>query len=154
SVEGVKNWRIAGLESLLISWCPRCCALAMNAPLRNLHSIARARSEKAAQAGFVHLKVHSAYSLLEGALPIGKLAKLCQELAFPAVALTDTNNLFGVLEFSDKLSAQGVQPIAGVSIAIDFEEGRQERTGTGPSSEAARRQDGMIALYAMSERGY
>src|SRR5690606_23835000 len=100
------------------------------------------------------LKVHSAYSLLEGALPIGKLAKLCQEFAFPAVALTDTNNLFGVLEFSDKLSAAGVQPIAGVSIAIDFEEGRQERTGTGPSSEAARRHDGMIALYAMSERGY
>ncbi len=127
---------------------------AMNAPIRHLQSATSVSPKRPAQAGFVHLKVHSAYSLLEGALPIGKLAKLCQEFAFPAVALTDTNNLFGVLEFSDKLSAAGVQPIAGVSIAIDFEEGRQERTGTGPSSEAARRHDGMIALYAMSERGY
>ncbi|MGB3720676.1 MAG: DNA polymerase III subunit alpha, partial [Proteobacteria bacterium] len=126
----------------------------MNAPIRHLQSATSVSPKRPAQAGFVHLKVHSAYSLLEGALPIGKLAKLCQEFAFPAVALTDTNNLFGVLEFSDKLSAAGVQPIAGVSIAIDFEEGRQERTGTGPSSEAARRHDGMIALYAMSERGY
>ncbi len=103
----------------------------MNAPIRHLQSATSVSPKRPTQAGFVHLKVHSAYSLLEGALPIGKLAKLCQEFAFPAVALTDTNNLFGVLEFSDKLSAAGVQPIAGVSIAIDFEEGRQERTGTG-----------------------
>ena len=56
---------------------------------------------------FVHLKVHSAYSLLEGALPIGKLAKLAAAHGFPALALTDTNNLFGALEFSDKMSGRG-----------------------------------------------
>ena len=60
---------------------------------------------------FVHLKVHSAYSLLEGALPIAKLAKLAKAMNLPALGLTDTNNLFGALEFSEKLWGAGVQPI-------------------------------------------
>ena len=57
-----------------------------------------------ADPGFVHLHVHSAYSLLEGALPIGKLAKLAAAHNFPALGLTDTNNLYGALEFSEKLA--------------------------------------------------
>ena len=69
---------------------------------------------------YVHLKVHSAYSLLEGALPISKLAKLAEAQGFPAVALTDTDNLFGALEFSDKLAGAGIQPIIGVSLGLDF----------------------------------
>src|SRR5262245_58074303 len=56
---------------------------------------------------FVHLKVHSAYSLLEGALTIPRLAKLAVGNGFPALGLTDTNNLFGALEFSDKLAGAG-----------------------------------------------
>src|SRR5690606_22323526 len=104
----------------------------MNAPIRTPESATPLAVSKHAGVGFVHLKVHSAYSLLEGALPIGKLAKLCQGLGYPAVALTDTNNLFGVLEFSDKLAAAGVQPIAGVSLAIDFEEEKPERLGGAP----------------------
>ena len=68
---------------------------------------------------YIHLKVHSAYSLLEGALPIGKVAKLAEVHKFPAVGLTDTNNLFGTLEFSDKLAGSGVQPIAGISLALE-----------------------------------
>ena len=70
--------------------------------------------------GFVHLKVHSAYSLLEGALPISRLAKLAGAQAMPAVGLTDSNNMFGVLEFSDKLAAAGIQPIAGCALQTDF----------------------------------
>ena len=50
---------------------------------------------------FVHLRVHSAYSLLEGALTIPKLVTLAAEQRMPALALTDTNNLFGALEFSE-----------------------------------------------------
>ena len=69
---------------------------------------------------FVHLKVHSAYSLLEGALHISSLAKLAGAQRMPAVGLTDTNNMFGVLEFSDKLAAAGIQPIAGCSLQTDF----------------------------------
>ncbi|MGE4371806.1 MAG: DNA polymerase III subunit alpha [Xanthobacter sp.] len=72
--------------------------------------------------GFIHLHVHSAYSLLEGALPVGKLQKLLAEDKQPAMALTDTGNLFGALEFSEKMSGAGIQPIAGVSLALDVPE--------------------------------
>ena len=57
-----------------------------------------------ADVGFVHLRVHSAFSLLEGALPIPKLIKLAQADAQPALAITDSGNLFGALEFSEKAS--------------------------------------------------
>ncbi|QFU16406.1 DNA polymerase III subunit alpha [Microvirga thermotolerans] len=72
--------------------------------------------------GFVHLHVHSSYSLLEGALKIAQLAKLAAADRQPALALTDTNNLFGALEFSEKLAGAGIQPIAGVQLSVCFEE--------------------------------
>jgi DNA polymerase III subunit alpha len=70
--------------------------------------------------GFVHLHVHSSYSLLEGALTVGKLAELAKADRQPALALTDTDNMFGALEFSDKLASSGIQPIVGCALAIDF----------------------------------
>ena len=70
--------------------------------------------------GFVHLHVHSAYSLREGALTIETLAKLAKADAMPALAITDTNNLFGALEFSEKLAKSGVQPIIGAQTTVDF----------------------------------
>src|SRR5947209_1702671 len=70
--------------------------------------------------GFVHLHVHSSYSLLEGALTISKLAELAKTDRQPALALTDTDNMFGVLEFSDKLSSVGIQPIVGCALSVDF----------------------------------
>src|SRR6185295_4042225 len=69
---------------------------------------------------YVHLKVHSAYSLLEGAITIPRLAKLATAHGFPALGLTDTSNLFGALEFSDKVAASGIQPIVGCTLQIDF----------------------------------
>jgi DNA polymerase III subunit alpha len=78
--------------------------------------------------GFVHLHVHSAYSLLEGALTIGKLAELAKADKQPAVALTDTDNMFGALEFSEKLASSGIQPIIGCTLAVDFgDEARDPR---------------------------
>src|SRR4028118_1987664 len=74
------------------------------------------------EVGFVHLHVHSSYSLLEGALKIAQLAKLAAADKQPALALTDTNNLFGALEFSEKLAGSGIQPIAGVQLSVCFEE--------------------------------
>ncbi|WP_342362152.1 DNA polymerase III subunit alpha [Terrarubrum flagellatum] len=68
--------------------------------------------------GFVHLHVHSAYSLLEGALKIDKLAKLAIADQMPALAITDSNNLFGALEFSEKLAKEGVQPIVGLQLSV------------------------------------
>jgi DNA polymerase-3 subunit alpha len=104
---------------------------------------------------FVHLKVHSAYSLLEGALPIPRLAKLAAAHAMPAIAITDTNNLFGVLEFSDKLAGAGIQPIAGVSLAVDLAGVGKVEARKAPGGPAARpHHDGLVALYAMNEAGY
>ena len=86
--------------------------------------------------GFVHLHVHSSYSLLEGALTIGKLAELAKADRQPALALTDTDNMFGALEFSDKLSGAGIQPIVGCALR-----GRFRRPGgaapSGPCAQAA-----------------
>jgi DNA polymerase-3 subunit alpha len=104
---------------------------------------------------FVHLKVHSAYSLLEGALPISALAKRAAKLGFPAIALTDTNNLFGALEFSDKLAGSGIQPIVGISLAVDFEEANRSGPGiAGLPALPPPHRDGLLALLAMSETGY
>ncbi|HUA77542.1 MAG TPA: DNA polymerase III subunit alpha, partial [Acetobacteraceae bacterium] len=69
-------------------------------------------------ADFVHLRVHSAYSLSEGALKAGKIAALAAGAEMPAVAITDTGNLFGALEFSQACAAAGVQPILGCQLAL------------------------------------
>ena len=70
--------------------------------------------------GFIHLHVHSAYSLLEGALPLGKLLDLAKADKQPALGIADTNNLFGALEFSEKAAGKGIQPLIGVELNLDF----------------------------------
>ncbi|MGP9820180.1 DNA polymerase III subunit alpha [Salinarimonas sp. NSM] len=101
--------------------------------------------------GFVHLHVHSSYSLLEGALQIGALAKLALADRQPALALTDTNNLFGALEFSEKLSGSGIQPIAGVQITTCFETPDPAQR-QGPAAAAAGLAN--LVLLAQTEEGY
>ncbi|SEE32394.1 DNA polymerase III, alpha subunit [Rhizobiales bacterium GAS188] len=96
--------------------------------------------------GFVHLHVHSSYSLLEGALPIAKLAKLARADKMPALALTDTNNLYGALEFSEKLAGEGIQPIVGLQLSVDF--GDADRT------RQMRKRIAAIVLLATSAEGY
>lgn len=68
---------------------------------------------------FVHLRVHSSYSLSEGAIMPYDMAKLCAKHQMPAVAITDSGNLFGSLEFSQGAASTGIQPIIGVILAID-----------------------------------
>src|ERR1700744_4036935 len=75
-------------------------------------------SGRPAYAPFVHLRVHSAYSMAEGAIKIPKLVDLCVAERMPAVALTDTRNLFGALEFSSAAAKAGVQPIVGCKLAV------------------------------------
>ncbi len=70
-------------------------------------------------ADFVHLRVHTAYSLSAGAVRIKELVGLCKAERMPAVAITDTGNLFGALEFATNCSAAGVQPIIGCDIAVE-----------------------------------
>src|SRR5580692_6958016 len=90
-------------------------------------------SANQSNAGFVHLHVHSAYSLLKGSIKIQKLAELAKADRQPALALTDTDNMFGALEFSDKIAAAGIQPIIGCSLGVDFGDHEERRVpGTGP----------------------
>ncbi len=101
-----------------------------------------------ADPGFVHLHVHSAYSLLEGALPIARLAELAAADRQPALALTDTGNLFGALEFSEKLAGAGIQPIIGCALAVVF--GDEPAGNNGARVQRLPR----IVLLAASEEGY
>ncbi len=71
-----------------------------------------------AHVDFIHLRVHSSYSLSEGAIKADKIAALARDAAMPAVAITDSGNLFGALEFSQACAAKGVQPIIGCQIAL------------------------------------
>ena len=67
-----------------------------------------------AHTGFVHLRVHSAYSLSEGAIRIKDLVKRCRQLGMPAVAVTDTNNLFGAFDSTPfKATLEFVEGLAG-----------------------------------------
>ena len=67
---------------------------------------------------FIHLRTHTEHSLLEGAVPVKKLVDLCVKSRMPAVAVTDTNNMFAALEFSVAAMATGVQPILGCQISV------------------------------------
>src|SRR5438093_10335828 len=102
-----------------------------------------------ADPGFVHLHVHSSYSLLEGALPIARLAELAKADRQPALALTDTDNMFGALEFSEKMAGAGVQPIIGCALAVDF--GDQE---AGPRASIQGLSRPRLVLLAARENGY
>jgi DNA polymerase-3 subunit alpha len=101
--------------------------------------------------GFVHLHVHSAYSLLEGAIPLARLVDLAVADGQPAIAVTDRNNLFGALEFSEKAAGKGLQPIAGVTLAVDF--GRDEAARQG-KSDWRNAELPSIVLLAMDEEGF
>ncbi|MGE4221210.1 MAG: DNA polymerase III subunit alpha, partial [Alphaproteobacteria bacterium] len=97
-------------------------------------------------ADFVHLRVHSAYSLSRGALSVKDLVKRCRSEGMPAVAVTDTGNLFGALEFSQAAAGAGVQPIIGCDIGIR-REAAPNRPGAAPSPDR-------IALLAQNAEGY
>ena len=98
--------------------------------------------------GFVHLHVHTSFSLREGALTIAKLTKLAAADGMPALAITDTNNLFGALEFSEKLSKEGVQPITGIQLTVDFGDGALF------GRDLHRQARGSVVILACTEAGY
>ncbi|MDD2868779.1 DNA polymerase III subunit alpha [Neomegalonema sp.] len=94
------------------------------------------------QPRFIPLRLHSSYSMLEGAIHVKAMAKLCEKAGVPAAALTDHGNLFGALEFSETLAKAGVQPIIGCLLPLRLES---------PGNAAA---DPTILLLAQSEAGY
>jgi len=94
---------------------------------------------------FIHLRLHTEYSLLEGAVRLKKLPGLCETMGMPAVAVTDTNNLFAALEFSVTASGAGVQPIIGCQLDLLYVE---PAPGDRPKPPAP------VVLLAQSETGY
>ena len=94
---------------------------------------------------FIHLRVHTEHSLLEGAVPVKDLIKLCVAASMPAVAVTDTNNMFAALEFSVTALAAGVQPIVGCQVTL-----AQDAAGPGEKL----RPGAPVVLLAQSEAGY
>ena len=101
-------------------------------------------------ADFVHLRVHSAYSLSEGAIKVKELIKLCQKHAMPAVAVTDSGNLFGALEFALAASDAGVQPILGCQVNLRRSEARPT---SGPAAGKPLHPDHLL-LLVQNETGY
>lgn len=101
---------------------------------------------------FVHLRVHSAYSLLEGALPVKKIVAHALKDAAPAIAITDTNNLFGALEFSQYAVKDGIQPLVGCQLAVAFGDESQD------ASRGYQKRQGPelfpLVLIAANETGY
>jgi len=95
---------------------------------------------------FIHLRLHSAYSLLEGAVQIKKLPDMCKSARMPAVAITDSGNLFCGLEFSEYASGAGVQPI--IAIQFDLAYAAAARMGDNPPPPLP------IVLLAQNEAGY
>ena len=86
---------------------------------------------------FNNIKIHTQYSICEGAIKIDDLANYCKNYKIKAVGLADSNNLCGALEFAEKIAKAGTQPIIGTQINLLVDE-----------------QLGKITLYATSEKGY
>src|SRR5690242_10884251 len=101
---------------------------------------------------FIHLRVHSAYSLLEGALPVAKIVAHAKADRTPAIAITDTNNLFGAMEFSQKAVKEGIQPIIGCQLDLCFD----DEAPAGPRSGGRRGGPELspVVLIAATETGY
>jgi DNA polymerase-3 subunit alpha len=87
---------------------------------------------------FIHLRARSAYSLLQSAVQVKALVKLAAKHEMPALGLTDSNNLFGALEFSEAAAEAGVQPIVGLALNVKGDGGV----------------DGVLALCAQTGAGY
>ncbi|WP_292633492.1 DNA polymerase III subunit alpha, partial [Mesorhizobium sp.] len=119
-------------------------------PLQREAAVRAARPEAPART-FIHLRVHSAYSLLEGALQLGAIVGHAVKDEAPAIAVTDTNNLFGALEFAQKAVKDGVQPIIGCQVDLAFSgeasDGQRDRRRHGPEMSP-------VVLIAASEAGY
>ena len=94
---------------------------------------------------FIHLRTHSEYSLLEGALRVKKLPALCADNKMPAMALTDKNNMFAALEYSVGMSGAGIQPIVGCQVDVTYVESRPGEKARAPAA---------VVLLAQTETGY
>ena len=99
-----------------------------------------------AQHPFVHLHLHSHYSLLDGANRIGDVVSKAAELGMSALALTDHGNLFGAVQFHDEARAAGIKPIIGCEVYV-ARDGRHTKSGRSDRSNH-------LVLLAKDDVGY
>jgi len=97
-------------------------------------------------ASFVHLHLHSQYSLLDGANRLDDLVQAAVETEMPAVALTDHGNMFGAIDFYEKAKSAGVKPILGMEAYV----AQGDRADRQPS----RSRSNHLVLLARNEQGY
>ncbi len=96
----------------------------MPAP-RSRHTLRAASAPPAfMSAEFVHLHVHSEYSLTDSTIRVGDLVAACASAGMPAVALTDQSNLFALVKFYKAAESAGIKPIAGCDLWVADHEGR------------------------------
>ena len=100
-------------------------------------------------APFVHLHVHTQYSLLDGAIRIADLVERAREFRMPAIAVTDHGNMFGAIEFYLKAQAAGVKPIIGCEVYV-APSSRHEKSGAASSGDAS----GHLILLCKNQVGY
>ena len=100
-------------------------------------------------ANFVHLHLHSQYSLLDGAIKIGDLVARAREYKMPALAVTDHGNMFGAMEFYLKAREAGIKPIIGCELYVATGS-RHDKSGARSSSEAS----GHLVLLCQNQIGY
>ena len=110
------------------------------------------------QDSFVHLHVHTEYSMLDGAARLGELSERTAELGMPAIAMTDHGNVFGAYEFYKKAKAAGVKPIIGIEAYFTPNISRFERKGVncydgGPDDVSARGAYTHMTLLAETTEG-
>lgn len=97
---------------------------------------------------FVHLHVHTHYSLLDGANRIDELIRTAKEQGSPAIAITDHGNMFGVIEFYQEAKKQGIKPIIGMEAYVAPGD-RRNKEGKGAGDAGCH-----LILLAMNEQGY
>src|SRR5438045_2589661 len=100
--------------------------------------------------GFVHLHVHTHYSLLDGACQIGQLVKRTKALGMDSIAITDHGCLFGLIEFYSECKKEGIKPILGMESYMAPGDRRERSTPGGNSGEAAYH----LLLLAENIEGY
>ena len=110
--------------------------------------------------GFTHLHLHTQYSLLDGAIPSGRLFARCKELGMESVAITDHGNLFGAVDFYMKARAAGIKPILGMEAYIAPQSRLERQKGGGVKENAfhllllAETLTGYRNLMKLSSLGY
>ena len=102
---------------------------------------------------FVHLRVHSEYSIADGLVRLPELARRTAELTMPAVALTDRSNLYGLMKFHRACVEQGVKPIAGIELRYP-ENGSERKNTAARAGEFAPVEEATVAVLALNLPGY